>query len=175
MLPALVDLLRDLAIIAAALGVVWWTWNHYSSDTVRRDDTARLQLTAERQAADLRQWIARLDERTAGMAAHLEDIATARRLAEQRSLAQLRVHRLLQATTDPFLTFAEIERALGHVGRFAGALSDDAEPPDKLEGDPLRRVLIEMVGNGVITQLDRDRYFIASDFETGDDDPDLPA
>ena len=176
LLAVLIDFLRDVAILAAATGVAWWAWDHYCNAPARRDDAARLQLAAERRTADLKQWAERLDERTAGMAMHLEEMVAARRATEQRTAAQVRVHRLLQATTDPFLTFAEIERALGNVGRFAGALADDGEPPDKLEGDGLRRVLIELVGNGVITQLDRDRYFIASDFETGDEgDHDGPA
>ena len=179
LLIALIDFLRELAIFAAATGIAWWAWDHYRNTPVRRDDAARLQLAAERQAADLKQWTARLDERVderiGGLAVHLEELMAARRAAEHRTVAQVRVHRLLQATTDPFLTFAEIERALANVGRFTGALADDTEPPEKLEGDALRRVLIELVGNGVITQLDRDRYFIASDYETGEDDHDLPA
>jgi hypothetical protein len=174
LLGYLIEFLRDLALLAAASGVAWWCWDQWRDRAARRDEAARLQLAAERQAADLKMWIDRLDARTAGMADRLEEIAAQGRAAEARAAGKLRVHRLLQATSDPFLSFTEIERAMGQLGDFAGALTGDGPTPESaaepLAADALRRVLIELVSDGVVAQLDRDRYFIASDYEAGDDD-----
>ena len=179
LLAALFDFLRDFAVLAAASGIAWWTWDHYRSRLARHDEAARTATAAEREAADRRQSADRLDQRLAGIAARLDEIAAGSCAAEARAATKLLVHRLLHATSDPFLTFVEIERALGKVGRLAGALPDSSnekageEPADAdalLAVDGLRRVLIEMVGDSVIAQLNRDRYFIASDYETGDGD-----
>ena len=172
LLFSLLDLLRDRLVMAAAAGIAWWGWENYRDRQGRHDDAARTLLIAERQAADLELWTGLIDRRTAAMAGRLDEIAAAGRLAETRAAAKVRVHRLLQSTTDPFLTFAEIERALGQVGRLAGVLPDTAteagETAEPLAGDHLRRLLIDLVSDGVVAQLDRDRYFIASDFEASD-------
>ncbi len=198
MLAAWLEIVRDLAVLAAAAGVAWWCWDLYRTSTGRADEAARLSLTAERQSADLRRWAQTLDERTAAISAELTQLEQIARLAQSAHVAQAAlvaeaaaeaareedarmaakvwVHRLLQATTDPFLSFVEIERALGNVGRLAGQLATSEHhaavdgPP--LAGDRLRRVLIELVSDGVVAQLDRDRYFIASDYETGGGDDD---
>ena len=210
MLASLFDFLRDVALLAAAAGIAWWCWDQYRSHVTRHDEAARAALTAERQAVDLRTALMHLDERTADIAAEVaagrEELAAERADRAALMAAKVRVHRLLQSTEDPFLTFAEIERALAGAGRFAIVPDDKDVSRDvsrdasseastgapvaviaseaatqrvvtassALAGDALRRVLIELVGDGVIAQLDRDRYFIASDFETGDDE-DEPA
>lgn len=196
MLAAVLEFVRDLAVLAAAAGVAWWCWDQYRTAAGRGDEAARLSLTAERQSADLRRWAETLDERTAAISAELTQLGQIARLAQSAHVAQaalmadaaaaaardndmrmaakVRVHRLLQATTDPFLTFVEIERALGSVGRLAARSAtgqhDAPEEGPSLAGDGLRRVLIDLVADGVVAQLDRDRYFVASDYETGDDD-----
>jgi hypothetical protein len=96
----------------------------------------------------------------------------ATRADDARSAAKVRVHRLLHSTTDPFLSFVEIERALGSdrhsPDEDAAGETEDTGEIAVLVGDRLRSVLIELVCDGVVAQLDRDRYFIASDYETGD-------
>ncbi len=191
MLAALFDLARDIAVMAAAAGVAWWCWDQYRTSTERGDHAAQAGLLAERQSADLKLWVEKLDERTTAISTHLAQLAQIAQLAqaaqtaqaaslaearsasasehsmrlanaahdeEARMAAKVRVHRLLHSTTDPFLTFVEIEKALG---------ADDLAP---IAGDRLRRVLIELVSDGVVAQLDQDRYFIASDYEAGSGD-----
>lgn len=224
MLAALVEFVRDLAVLAAGTGVAWWCWDQYRTSAERENAAARLGLTAERQSLEFKQLAEKLDERAAAMSAHLAQLGQIAQLAQStdaaqaaqaallaeartttarddrarsaagardedaRMAAKVRVHRLLQGTTDPFLTFAEIERAIGNAGRsIDGPPAGDSDLPDEgpivagewLSGDRLRRVLIELVSDGVVAQLDRDRYFIASDYETdhegsagegGDDD-----
>ena len=204
MLAALFDLVLEIAVFVAATGVAWWCWDQYRTSTERRDEAARLSLTAERQSADLRHLAEKLDERITAISSHLAELGQAAHLAQSAQSAQssllaeartkaardenarlaamardedtwmaakVRVHRLLHSTTDPFLTFVEIERALDNVGRLADRAppeehgADGEDPP--LAGNRLRRVLIELVSDGVVAQLDRDRYFIASDYETG--------
>ena len=46
--------------------------------------------------------------------------------------------------------------------------TEAGETAEPLAGDHLRRLLIDLVSDGVVAQLDRDRYFIASDFEASD-------
>lgn len=191
MLAALFDLARDIAVMAAAAGVAWWCWDQYRTSTERADQAAQAGLLAERQSADLKLWVEKLDERTTAISTHLAQLAQIAQLAqaaqtaqaaslaeaksasasehsmrlanaaldeEARMAAKVQVHRLLHSTTDPFLTFVEIEKALG---------ADDLAP---IAGDRLRRVLIELVSDGVVAQLDQDRYFIASDYEAGSGD-----
>lgn len=161
LLASLFEFLRDLAVLAAAIGIARWTWDWHSSGAARRDEAASAAMAADRQATDIRQLLARLDERAAAAARSFELGEMLARAAEARALAQVRIHRLLQTTAEPFMTFEEIERAEADRGHEAG---------EELKGDGLRRVLIDLVSGGVIAQMDRDRYFIASDFETGSGD-----
>ncbi len=210
LLAALVEFVRDLAVLAAAAGVAWWCWYQYRTSAERENAAARLSLTAERQSLEMKQLAGKIDERTEAMAAHLAQLGQIAQLAQSthaaqaaqaallaetrtttarddsarsaadareedaRMAAKVRVHRLLQSTTDPFLTFVEIERALGNTDRRIGQppagdsdLPDEGPPVavDWVAGDRLRRVLIELVSDGVVARLDRDRYFIASDYE----------
>lgn len=179
LLAALFYLVRDFALLAAAAGVAWWCWEQYRTRQGHYDEVARTSLAMERQAADLKHWAGIIDGRAQVIATTLADLADAGRKTEERAAAKVRVHRLLQSTTEPFLTFAEIERGLGQVGRLAGLsplaeAGAGVEEERRLVGDALRRVLMELVCDGVIAQLDRDRYFIASDYETGTDDDDEP-
>src|SRR5262249_48573593 len=123
----------------------------------------------------MRQWSAAIAAEAALVSACLQEMAATKRDAEARAATKIRVHGLLQTTSEPFLTFAEVERALTTEAAEArsGAPDPGSSGPSKpVGGDTLRRVLIELVSDGVIAQLDRDRYFIASDYETGDGDPD---
>lgn len=176
MLTALFYLVRDLAMLAAAVGISWWCWEQYRSRKTRMDETVRASLAAERQSTDLRQWMQIFDGRTEAIATAVAAMAATGREKEVIADAKVRVHRLLQSTTDPFLTFAELERGLANVGRLATSIatSEGTAPPaaGPLSGDLLRRVLIDLVSDGVVAQLDRDRYFIASDFEAGADEDD---
>jgi hypothetical protein len=173
----LVEFIRDCAVLAGAVGVAWWCWEQFRSGAARRDEAARSMIAAERQAADFKQWAALIDLRTAAMTDRLDEMAVAAREAESRMVAKVRVHRLLQSTSDPFLTFAEIENAMAQLDDIVEAAKDataieEGTPGRRVlpAGNELRRVLIELVGDGVIAQLDRDRYFIASDYEAGDGD-----
>lgn len=209
LLAVLFDLMRDIAIVAAAAGIAWWCWDQYRTSAERGDQAARAGLLAERQSADLKLWAEKLDERTTAISAHLAHVAQiaqlaqaaqtaqatamaearsawaneqdmrlarAERDAEERMSAKVRVHRLLHGTTDPFLTFVEIEKAIADGGPsgnpHARGEAAGADDPAPIAGDLLRRVLIELVSDGVVAQLDQDRYFIASDYEAGGDDSD---
>ena len=169
MLAALFHFIRDLAFLAAATGLAWWCWEELRARAQRQDDAARVSLAAERQAADLKAWTERIDARLDGLTARLEEIAASTRESEARAAQKVRVHKLLQSTADPFLTFHEIERALAQIGRLA-EVATGGDGPARLSGDDLRRVLIELVRDGAVAQLDRDRYFIASDYEAGNED-----
>lgn len=159
-LSFLFGVVREFVLLAASAGVAWWCWDQFRGAERRQDDNARGLLAAERQAADAMQLAVRLDDRTAAIADRLEEIAAAGREAEARAAAKSHVHALLQSTGDPFLSFSEIERALDPAD---AVTAEPANPP--LAGAALRRVLIELVGDGVVAQLDRDRYFIASDYD----------
>lgn len=174
MLAALIDLVRDIALLAAATGVAWWCWEQFRTAASRSDEVARAGLAAERQAADLKQWAGISDTRSELIAFHLGELVAAEQAKDAIAADKVRVHRLLQASTEPFLTFSEIERVLANVGRHASALPtivpEPSGPVEPVVGDRLRRVLIELVSDGVVAQLDRDRYFIASDYETAGDE-----
>lgn len=172
MLAALFYLIRDVAFLAAAAGVAWWCWQQFRNTEILRNEAAAAALTRDREARELKVWREGLDARLADLASRLEGLSLTERSNEERAVAKVRVHRLLQSTTDPFLTFSEIERSLRDVGRPEGVAPADSPRPESqgahLEGDALRRILIELVSDGVVAQMDRDRYFIASDFEAGD-------
>jgi hypothetical protein len=168
LLGSLFDFLRDLAILAAAVGVAKWAWDWHTGTTERRDEAARTALAEERWRTDVRQWAERLEKR-------LDAVAAPHAETEARLKTKIAVHKVLQSTADPYLSFAEIESALARaafVERAVAAgnteVAAEVGEPESIKGDDLRRVLIELVGDGVIAQLDRDRYFIASDFETGE-------
>lgn len=167
MLGLLIEFLRDIAVLAAASGVAWWTLREFATRSLRQDEAARAQLAADRRGADLMQLAGHLEQRLSSISRHVDDLATAERAADARWHGKIRVHALLQSTADPFLSFAEIHQALS-----TSASPDDlAETePTTITGENLRRILIELVGDGVIAQLDKDRYFIASDFEAADAD-----
>ncbi len=175
MISALFHIIRELVLLAAAAGIAWWCWDAFKSRTARRDDAARAALTADRQAADVKLMAERIEARLAAIAMRLDEM-TARGSGEDRLAAdKVRVHALLQSTTDPFLSFEEIERALsGPDTPVADPSSAEADPGQTvgtpLAANRLRRVLIELVRDGAAAQMDRDRYFIASDYETGEDD-----
>ena len=177
LLAVLFESLRDLAVLAAATGVAWWCWEQYRVTPRQRDEAARESLTAERKAADLSRLLGQMDERLASIAASIEQLATPDRDQQERQHTKVRVHRLLHDSTDPFLTFAEIEQGLRRDRELGLALIGDAAEPEVASGagsghggaaygDGLREILIELVRDGVVAQLDRDRYFIASDYET---------
>ena len=166
MLASLFDFVRDLAILAAALGIARWAWDWHSTSANRRDEAAKSAIADERWRADMRQWVATVESR-------LGEALGDRREAAARTGVKVRVHKLLQSTSDPYLSFGEIERALAPspiTEAAAVATAGPASTPDAVSGDALRSVLIELVGDGVIAQMDHDRYFIASDYETGDDE-----
>ena len=175
MLASLFDFIRDLAILAAAVGIARWAWDWHTSRTERRNDAAMTALADDRWRTDARRWAGRIENQ-------LDELAGRQRDSEALTKAKVAIHKLLQSTIDPYLSFAEIEAALSRARSPEPAMSAAGETPvavavadtSNLAGDALRRVLIEMVGDGVIAQLDRDRYFIASDFEAGEGDTHAP-
>ena len=153
------EIVRELVVVAAAAGlaVAAWQWNLGRSTTEQASAAARAQAAAQARdlQRDLQAAIAGLDRRLEALAGNLSEL-TGRRLAEdERWAGRIAIHTILQATRDPFLTFGEIEAAL-------------AGEPLAISGAALRRVLMEMVADGVIAQLDRDRYFVASEYEAGE-------
>lgn len=162
LLASLFDFVRDLAILAAALGIASWAWEWHATSASRRDEAAKSAIADERWRADMRQWVATVESR-------LGETLGDRKEAEARIGVKVRVHKLLHSTSDPYLSFGEIERALANTPTSQVVSAMSASPPDAVSGDALRWVLMELVGDGVIAQMDHDRYFIASDYETGDD------
>jgi len=165
-LGILIEFLRDLAVLAAASGLAWWTWNAYRTRNSRNDETARLQIGAERRNTDLMLLAQRLEQQIASASLSLDEITASAKAIEARWDEKARVHALLQSTDDPFLSFAEIEEMLSAPSSSGPDQGASDAPP--LSGIRLRRILMELVGAGVIAQLDKDRYFIASDFEAAD-------
>jgi hypothetical protein len=175
-LYSLVLLTRDLAVLAAAALVAKWVWDQLQSAPRRRDDEARDRLQAERLQADLGQRAARLEALMVDISTRLDEVVGREREAELRAADKIRIHRLLHATSDPFLSFAEIEEALASQRAGPASTAEDADGPrgddaaDAISGDRLRRAMMELVGDGTVAQLEGDRYFVSSDFETGDDE-----
>jgi len=170
-LGILIELLRDLAVLAAAFGVAWWTWREYTTRGQHLDEAAHAQLASERRGADMLLLAQRIEMQMGAIIGQVSGIAAAAHEADARWSAKIRVHALLQSTQDPFLSFSEIEAALAppaSVEADVAATTKEAGGGPPLSGDGLRRVLIELVGDGVIAQLDRDRYFIATDFEASE-------
>lgn len=159
MLFYLLEFLRDVAIIAAAgiASLAAWRW---LGAAAARDAALARQL-------EIAELAVKTQQDSAGHLSQLAGDAQVRRVAEQRTAEALRfkvdVHRLLHATSDPYLTFAELESEIAK-------LSTNAP-----HGAELRGLLIEMLAAGVIAQLDGDRYFIASEFETSEEAPDTSA
>jgi hypothetical protein len=177
---SLILLARDLAILAAGIGLAKWAWDQHQAAPRRRDEEARDRLHSERLSADLGQRAARLEALMVDISTRLDEVVGRERDAELRAADTVAIHRLMHETKDPFLSFAEIEaalaqRTLGVAQAAEGASgSQNAGPVEAISGDRLRRALMELVGDGVIAQLESDRYFVSSDFETGEDD-DEPA
>ncbi len=168
LLASLFDFVRDLAILAAALGIARCAWDWHTTSASRRDEAAKSAIADERWRADMRQWVATLESR-------LGEALGDRREAAARASVKVRVHKLLQSTSDPYLSFGEIEKALvaSPVAETAAvATTEGPATPDAVSSDALRSVLIELAGDGVIAQMDHDRYFIASDYETDDEKDD---
>jgi hypothetical protein len=175
-LYSLVLLARDLAVLAAAGLIAKWIWDQLQAAPRRRDDEARDRLQAERLHTDLGQRAARLEALMVDISTRLDEVVGREREAELRAADKIRIHRVMHATSDPFLSFAEIEGALASQRTASVPTADAADgtggddAADAISGDRLRRALMELVGDGVVAQLEGDRYFISSDFETGDDD-----
>jgi hypothetical protein len=160
-LASLLEFMRDLAVLAAGIGIANWAWTQHVRTPQRDNADARAALDAERHSADLRQWAERMEAGTDGLSQRLDEIAAQARRIDQRSVLEVRIHGLLQSTSDPFLTFAEIRDGLARTEP-----SKEAREPD----DAIRRALIALIAHRAVAQLDRDRYFIASDFEADDSD-----
>ena len=125
-------------------------------------------------AADLRQRAARLESFAAELATRLDELIGKARDSELRARLKSRIHGMLHATTDPYLSFAEIAAAMRAAGEpfdVGGAGSEPASDGPITQRDvELRRALIELIEAQAIAQLAGDRYFIASEFETDADD-----
>ena len=166
-LGVLFEFIRDLAVLAAAVGIAKWAWDQHSQAPRLRDAQALAGIEAERTRADLKQWGARMEALGIDLSTRLEEIALRTRVAEERAALEARIHRLLQTTRDPFLTFAEIRDGLANASPEAGASVAAIATTEGLQDteETLRRALIELIADDAIAQLDHDRYFIASDFE----------
>ncbi len=153
------EILRELVILAAAAGVGLAAWQWNLGRSAREQASAAFQARRDAQALDLQRDLqaamAGLDRRLEALSSSVSALAGRGLAEEQRWAGRIAIHTILQATHDPFLTFHEIDAAL-------------AGQPRAISGDALRRVLMEMVADGVIAQLDRDRYFVASDYEAGE-------
>ncbi len=165
----LIEFLRDIAVLAAAVGVAKWTWDQHSAGPRRRDEEAKALMAQERGLADLRgdvkQWGSRMEALAVDVSTRLDEVLGRQREAEQRAELKADIHRTLHATSDPFLTISEIGKALaGSSG--ARASETGTEAVSEVE---LRRALMEMVADGMVEQIVPDRYFIASDFDADEE------
>ena len=163
MLLGVLDIVKDLAIVVAAIAGAAVAWEWLKSAQSRGETAAKALTLAGERASEAREIAARLQSHAAAVAQYIDASRAKQSEKEVRILVQVRVHAMLQATRDPFLTFDEIERALAAEPTIDGPA---VAPPPACRGPELRRVLMAMVRDRVIAQLDRDRYFIASDFET---------
>ncbi len=157
----LLEVLRDLAIVVGvvAAGLTLRHWLAVSD--ARRVEALQLS-TDDQHRATLA--TTRLEARLDTLSRDIAALAGPVREAGSRTAARVAVHSMLHATRDPFLSFQEIERALKQPAPGQTAVAADAAP----QGEQLRLVLMDLVRDRVIAQLDGDRYFIASDFETDD-------
>lgn len=143
------DLVRELAIVAAAIGVAKWSLDQHRDHSERKDREARLDMAEEQARAEHRAFNDRM----------LADIRarTEAREADARLISlKIDIHSLLHATRDPFLTFSEIRVGLAKEGGEA--------PTETL----VRQALIALAGERVVSQMEQDRYFVAGDFEADD-------
>lgn len=122
------DFIRELAVLAAAGGIAKWAWDQHVDRGLRRDQEAERALDQGRLKAE-------------------------RQAAEDRMRLKVRIHKLLHATSEPFLTFAELRQAL--------AQGEPASPAEDL----LRRCVMELVSDGCAGQMEGDRYYVGGEFE----------
>ncbi|MGE0627401.1 MAG: hypothetical protein AB7O43_06205 [Hyphomicrobiaceae bacterium] len=152
---------QELAILAAAIGVAKWAWDQHVRGPMLRSEAARVALAEERERAELkaaaRQWGARMEAIAVDISTRLDEVLVRQRDQEVREDLKVAIHRLLQTSGDPYLTADEIIAALS------------PQPPAEPD---LRRALMELVAGGVVAQLDHDRYFIATAFETEEEHED---
>lgn len=137
------DFLRDAAILAAAVGLAKWSWDQHKAGGERRDNEARRAIEESRAWSEQK--------------AYQDAMLAMARSKEERAQLKLRIHRLMHASRDPFLTFAEIRDGLAEGGH--------SSPTD----ETLRRAVIELVAERVLAQMEGDRYFVAGDYEAEDE------
>lgn len=152
------DILKDIAILCMAVAAIALGRHWRASNLARHDAQSRAMAIAVDQARETKEAAARLEARVEALGREVATIASDRRERQARRGLEVQIHALLHATNDPFLAFDEIR----------DELAASAQDKDGLAADELRYVLMSMVKDRVIAQLDRDRYFIASDFETDD-------
>jgi hypothetical protein len=150
------DFVRELAILAAAVGIAKWTYDQHASSRERRDEEARRLLEEGRARADLKAF------EEAILIEVREHMERARR-AEDRAGLKVRIHRLLHAADDPYLTFAEIREGLARE-------AEEGRPA--VGEDDLRRSLMELVAERCVAQMEGDQYFVGGDYEPDEADSD---
>lgn len=136
------DTLREAAILLAAVGLAKWSWDQHTGAIERRDIEARRIIEEGRARAELK--------------SYQESRLEQSRVRTERDRIKIAIHRLLHASTEPFLTFAEVR---------AGLAWGDRKPP---EDDELRHCLMELVAERCVAQMEQDRYFVAGEFEADD-------
>lgn len=145
------DVVRELAVVAAAIGVAKWSFDRHRDRAERRDREARIDMAEEQARTEIR-------------AFHDRMLADARARSETRearsrlTALKVAIHRLLHATRDPFLTFAEIASGLAREG---------GEEASKAL---VRQALIALIAERAVSQMELDRYFVAGDYEADDED-----
>ena len=168
-LAAFFTFLRDVSIFAASVGVALWAWDRRLHAATRANSSARSAMERERLEADTRQWQARMEAISEQVSLRLQAMAAAARDTERTGQLKLQIHALLQATRDPFLTFAELRDALTRSPDVVSHTAIADVGPAASDAD-IRGALIALVADRAVAQLDRDRYFIASDFEDDETD-----
>ena len=142
-LASIIGILRDLALIAAAVAIVKWVWDQVRPSPARRDAEARVDIEADK------------------LRALAEEQAERERQGELRELQKIRVHRILQQTDEPYLSFAKLKLACAAI--------EQGKEPDatmkNLTDDGLRRLLIELIADEIVSQTNEDEYFVRTEYE----------
>lgn len=144
------ELIRELAIVAAAVGIAKWAWDQHRLSGERHDGQARQAMEEARARTELK--------------AYQDTMLAQARAAEERQRLKVHIHRLLHASSEPFVSFEEIRQRLASDG--------GSQPvPDP---EIVRQCLMELVAERCIAQIEHDRYFVGADFEADDIADEMP-
>ena len=167
MLWGILEFIRDIAILAAAVGIAKWTWDQHSRRLSDQEHTDRIAEARTREIAELQAaasgWGTKMETFATGITAQLDELVQRQREMQDREILRLAIHRVLHETKDHFLTIKEI-------ADIVATSAPHLPTPHEAE---IRHALISLIADGVVAQMEGDRYFVATDYEADDDDDGL--